>query len=864
MDKLILSGSYDFDEPSLKLMDIHSRGVDRAWMQKRAAVLTGELDGLRPSKGKAYIHLIALGDGESWGANRNADYFSKQANIDNHKTFVTNGHLFMHHQNKDPEKAVGFVKFSAHNDMMSRVELIVEADESKCRNEIEKVAREDPEAMQGVSMACVTDPNYPVLTIDGYKPISQVKQGDKVWTHEGRWQKVTNINRRQYTGEVCKFSINGLPLPLEVTSDHLMMSKVFAGVLGQTTAKAASYFNSPRESEAASSDWAHAEHIDVGDQFMYRAVTEYPGYGKIDNTDLSKIMGYYLAGGSLQYNKDKACIVNFSCNLDDSLLRDLPRITYKLWPDITCSIKPAYSSTKGCSVNLFSTHLAEFIKKMIGVGCKGKVICPEIFNANEDVKLAFLGSWLDGDGWFDKEGGHWPIASVNLALQGRDLLASIGVGASIYCIDHEKCATSGKSGSKKEYTLNISVIDGDVLIPWSDKAAGSKYELGGERKMPTALRACLTEDDYAYRIKSVERRFVENCPTYNIEVENDESYSLAGMASHNCRVSHDICSICGNKARTREDYCTHMKKMAGQILSDGRQVCVDNPSPTFFDISWVFRPADRIAYGLRKVASSDIVTGAELAETEGLYLPKSIIPSGQASKHAGFKRAVLRKLCDIEKQIDGAVKGIDFNGDGSQLIKLRGAFSPEVSSTTQEKEAVSRLEKENGNRLSYMLTGLAKSAVSLSVEDFLKVVMGEKAASIDEGSVKKELPGIYTKLTDEGLGDEICSDGTYDPGSSIAGLPKEVEAAINSMIPGMSLSEAPVQKRVTIISIRKLSKPELTRPSRICSIKEATAECATEALAKEYAKYKLSLLADLTKRGDSDLSIGLGVLQNYV
>jgi hypothetical protein len=87
---------------------------------------------------------------------------------------------------------------------------------------------------------------------------------------------------------------------------------------------------------------------------------------------------------------------------------------------------------------------------------------------------------------------------------------------------------------------------------------------------------------------------------------------LAGeypSTSMGCRVPYDVCSICGNKAKTREQYCDHMKLEAGKIYPDGRKVFVYNEFPKFFDISFVFIGADRTSFVLEKVAGFEKVAG---------------------------------------------------------------------------------------------------------------------------------------------------------------------------------------------------------------------------------------------------------------
>jgi hypothetical protein len=46
-------------------------------------------------------------------------------------------------------------------------------------------------------------------------------------------------------------------------------------------------------------------------------------------------------------------------------------------------------------------------------------------------------------------------------------------------------------------------------------------------------------------------------------------FPLTSMAA---KTPFDICSICGNKAHTRQEYCSHLRSELGQLLPDGRRV----------------------------------------------------------------------------------------------------------------------------------------------------------------------------------------------------------------------------------------------------------------------------------------------------
>lgn len=93
----------------------------------------------------------------------------------------------------------------------------------------------------------------------------------------------------------------------------------------------------------------------------------------------------------------------------------------------------------------------------------------------------------------------------------------------------------------------------------------------------------------------------EKAPDIVSRAENGEPLAFS-MA---CKVQWDRCSICGNKAHKKSEYCDHIRHNLLNIMSDGRQVFMVNEDPTFFDISYVLKPADKTAMMLSKVAGQD-------------------------------------------------------------------------------------------------------------------------------------------------------------------------------------------------------------------------------------------------------------------
>ncbi len=157
-------------------------------------------------------------------------------------------------------------------------------------------------------------------------------------------------------------------------------------------------------------------------------------------------------------------------------------------------------------------------------------------------------------------------------------------------------------------------------------------------------------------------------------------YPFTSMA---CKTPYDRCSICGNKAHTRAQYCEHLSTHLNKILPDGRRVMAMNVGPLrFFDISIVIRPADVTSSILQKVAShEELIGSAAAAEYEGLKYNQSISITKSAEE---VKSAALSKLSTMIKKVDGMnVMDVDSNVEDIlskvknpdlKLVKTLGKF----------------------------------------------------------------------------------------------------------------------------------------------------------------------------------------------
>ena len=188
--------------------------------------------------------------------------------------------------------------------------------------------------------------------------------------------------------------------------------------------------------------------------------------------------------------------------------------------------------------------------------------------------------------------------------------------------------------------------------------------------------------------------------------------------SMGCRIKFDVCSICGNEAASRDKYCTHLKYQMGEILPDGRVVCAYNPSPKFFDISVVWRPADRTGYMLKKIARHSAGTDTPYAGVMGAELGDKVAGLTVIAK-------ALQKSADMEKQVAGVGTDTVNASDPEAMEDLHTKWLKTVAPRTLagykklSSEDVTALARHS---LPEVLSTLSSMGIILTTPEFLDLI----------------------------------------------------------------------------------------------------------------------------------------------
>jgi hypothetical protein len=163
ISKRYITGMDEMAFPGTSILEVSSKGIESAFMQKTAAKHCPLYKNIKPEKGYSFLHIITTGGGERYGANSNADYYNevsrpftftspapgiqKTAQLagglkDYHCTYMQFGGVYRQHRNsKKGFQKEGTVVAEWVNPEMHRGEVIVKLEDEKWGEALQKLAK---------------------------------------------------------------------------------------------------------------------------------------------------------------------------------------------------------------------------------------------------------------------------------------------------------------------------------------------------------------------------------------------------------------------------------------------------------------------------------------------------------------------------------------------------------------------------------------------------------------------------------------------------------------------------------------------------------------------------------------------------
>jgi intein/homing endonuclease len=379
-------------------------------------------------------------------------------------------------------------------------------------------------------------PDELVVTKRGLIPIKDVKVGDYVLTHKGRFRRVLEKFEREYNGELIQIRTYGYYKPITLTPDHPILVSVVVFQKRHFSRKGKEWYeyrrviNTPR--------WVHAKDIrknnipktkyvrprifllypinrevsdreilDLSYTITYRdkrkprkVVVKVPL-----NKEFCKLIGYYLSEGSTYLSKKRGrYIVEFSfghSRKETELAKDALNCSRRL--GFGASITYLKTATK---VVVYSRALADFFRREFGHGARNKRVPTWVLKLPSSKLKHILEAYLAGDGCVTRNVAT--TTSLNLAYGMKEIGNVLGYRVTVQKRPkHESQIGGRKVVGKESYVV--------------------QFNKGKEN------RTINTGEFILLRLRSV-KKIPYKGKVFNLHVEEDNSYCTFYHTVHNC------------------------------------------------------------------------------------------------------------------------------------------------------------------------------------------------------------------------------------------------------------------------------------------------------------------------------------------
>lgn len=421
-----------------------------------------------------------------------------------------------------------------------------------------------------MNLVCLSEDTK--IIMDDYlpKPITQIRTGEKVLTHKGRFRKVNQVFERSYQGNILEIALSKLK-SFKITPQHKILSlkrkdvKCYQNHTRNNIAvckpqsrnsckkRCTKYMNFSWEPK-----FIPAEELEKGDfvatplsldremsnspSIDYSLVKTEPRtfrpFKIIDKfvfkSDLLRLLGYYLAEGYILYNRARRnkeikypCGVSFVFNINEQdYIDDIKNIISENFSNL--NIK-TYNipERKTAVISIYSKVLAEYFQYLCSSKADKKKLNVKLLNLKPILQKEILKGFFRGDGY--------------LKVRGKN------VSGSNKTPNRYVASTVSKDLAHQLYWLFLRNQIRVTFRKSLSRTKGGKYVYfisihGSEINKLDALSVEITRDSsksfiYSNWIFEPIREIKKskfNGKVYNLNVEEDNSYIANLMSVKNC------------------------------------------------------------------------------------------------------------------------------------------------------------------------------------------------------------------------------------------------------------------------------------------------------------------------------------------
>lgn len=694
--------------------------------------------------------------------NNNHDAFERKLLLAAFRSFVGGQNYVEHVQ--IPELSKGRIIDAAARDIGDSVYVdILVATERKHKALVEAITSGH---LGTLSMGCFL-PDTRVTLSDGRRiPIKDVLPGEKVLTHKGRVREVLNQQIRVGRWDMRRVKIVGVPDSIESTGNHpyfvirpaqicscgcglplvqdkdpvRRMSKRFRKghdkrILNPNGSYSIEEARILRESIVETRrlkvEEVRADDLQVGDYVVF---PKYSVEGVDQGRSRARLLGYFLAEGSFLKHNGNPCEVqfNFSLREKDTFVAEVVDLLKDAFPGCSPWVQDRVERTT-CTVHVTGRDLVSWFREHGGEYSHRKHLSQEAMSWSVSSHLDLIGAWLNGDGTIHSSGASiGTTTSYDLACQLQVLAVRCGLPVRFECVyggKHSTIANSVVNGESLRHPDTGKLAHFNLCFA---KSTSSKMSGVSTKTSEVAKKQNLRvlEDMVIFPISKVESFSYEGA-VFDLEVEDDHSYLVEGVAVHNCSVTHTVCSKCGNAADDETQLCRHIKYEKGNTFIDPKgqrrkvselcgHVSAEPGSVKFIEASWVANPAFKGAV-LRNILDPNKAEGVGAREKiqVAFQQPMQIVDLNAIQKAARMAPEVL---------------------SGDHLVYLHeGRPSLGTLKAPTANSTAHRAEQTKQERLSQIT----------AFDDGMSQSKGQEESKAPESPFKKVVDDLHKTLVDE-------------------------------------------------------------------------------------------------------------------
>lgn len=331
-----------------------------------------------------------------------------------------------------------------------------------------------------------------VLTKNGYKPIEDIRVGEEVATHNGRFCKVLRVGKK-LSSELVEVSIVGRNR-FVCTADH-----PFPLVKSHRHKNGEFFFDSPNLTAIKDGTSLYVQMVNAENEDFGVAIPQLPRVYNASNSEIYELCGWYVGDGYIRgwKGKNKKAIIIFLNAKDIAVFNE------RFGGKINYTISRLAGIFK---VQICCTEFARFLHNHFGELAHGKKIPMWVYN--KEVRENFIRGYLKTDGCLTR-GGHsiqWSTVSPALAFGVADIV--------------------GHTSVHKAKMPRTTVICGRTV---------TQRDLYSVRHYDTANRFHRIGMFDCVKVKEVKKLDGVTDWVYNLEVAEDHTYIVNGLVTHNCQ-----------------------------------------------------------------------------------------------------------------------------------------------------------------------------------------------------------------------------------------------------------------------------------------------------------------------------------------